>query len=236
VLHRFLGDAMPHALANSSTFMAGFGALFAFLSAFTIATEWQAQSSADAAADAEAAAATRLAWAANAPGLDTAGLQGQVAAYLEEVVTVEWPAMREGEHVHGNDSEVFRRLQASVRSAALASDVSPVASGELLAGLDDLADARRERLSLADRSLPLPLFLVLGFSGLAMCVNAALLTIPNTRRADVVFGAIATVVALDLGILLVVNGPYRGTLQTSPQPLAAVEADIERGDLAIPGS
>ena len=46
VLHRFLGDATPHALANSSTFMAGFGALFAFLSAFVISTEWAAQSAA----------------------------------------------------------------------------------------------------------------------------------------------------------------------------------------------
>lgn len=231
VLAWFLGESAPKALANSATFMAAFSALFALISTFTISTEWSVQSAADADVAAEAAAAYRLAWAATAPGVDTATIQDDVVKYVEEVRVREWPAMAAGEHLPHGASDSYVRLQHDTRAAAASSAVSGSTSSELLGALDAMALARRDRLTLADRGMPLPVFMALAISGLALCVNTVLQTIPNTRRADVVFCAIAAVVGIVISVVLILNGPYRGTLRTSPQVLVDVAVDIRSGDV-----
>ena len=109
--------------------------------------------------------------------------------------------------------------------------VAAPATSEMLSALDDVASARRERLDLASRALPIPLFVILGLSGLALCVNAAVLTIPHSPRTTVVVATIITVVALDVGLVLVLvlGGPFRGTLTSSPLLLEGVQAGIQTG-------
>lgn len=229
LLQWFLGEAAPKALANSATFMAAFSALFALLSTFAISTEWAAQSNADADVAAEAAAAYRLAWAATAPGVDTAAVQDDVRAYVEEVRAREWPAMARGERLTHGSSDAYVTLEREVRAAAASSAVAGSTSSELLGALDALAEARRDRLTLADRSLPVPVFVAIAVAGLALTVNTVLQTIPNTRRADVVFVGVGLVVSVVVSVVLVLNGPFRGTLVTSPQVIVDAGDQITSG-------
>ena len=56
-----------------------------------------------------------------------------------------------------------------------------------------------------------------------------MLTIPHSPRTTVVVATIITVVALDLGLVLVLGGPFRGTLTSSPSLLEGVQAGIQTG-------
>ena len=52
---------------------------------------------------------------------------------------------------------------------------------------------------------------------------------PALAATTVVVATIITVVALDLGLVLVLGGPFRGTLTSSPGLLEGVQAGIQTG-------
>ena len=228
-LTHFFGADSGSAVTTAGPLMTGFGALFAFLSAFVIATEWSTQSTADAAVAREAAASARLAWASTAAGIDTGAVQGHLDDYLGRSIVIEWPEMADGTPIAATDNDQWRALEQTTRTQAGRAGVAAPSTSEMLSALDDVASARRERLDLASRGLPIPLFVILGLSGLALCVNAAVLTIPHSPRTSVVVATIVTVVALDLGLVLVLGGPFRGTLTSSPALLEGVQAGIQSG-------
>lgn len=229
LLTHFFGSDSGPAATTAGPLMTGFGALFAFLSAFVIATEWSTQTTADAAVAREAAASARLAWASTAAGVDTDAVQAQLDEYLEHTIEVEWGEMGDGNPVAATESEPWRRTEQTTRVQAAVAGVTSPSTSEMLSALDDLASARRERLDLSSRSLPVPLFMILGLSGLALCVNAAVLTIPHSPRTTVVAATIVVVVALDLGLVLVLGGPFRGTLTASPDLLLGVQDGLRTG-------
>jgi hypothetical protein len=229
LLTHFFGADSGSAVTTAGPLMTGFGALFAFLSAFVIATEWSTQTTADAAVAREAAASARLAWASTAAGVGTDAVQAQLDEYLTRTIDVEWGEMADGQPVSATESEPWRRLEQTTRVEAAAPGVTAPSTSEMLAALDDLASARRERLDISSRALPIPLFMILGLSGLALCVNAAVLTIPHSPRTTVVAATIIVVVALDLGLVLVLGGPFRGTLTASPDLLQGVQDGLRAG-------
>jgi hypothetical protein len=229
VLTHFFGADSGSAVTTAGPLMTGFGALFAFLSAFVIATEWSTQTTADAAVAREAAASARLAWASTAAGVGTDAVQGQLDEYLQRTIEVEWREMGDGARISATESDPWRRLEQTTRIQAGEPAVETADSTEMLSALDDLASARRERLDLSSGALPLPLFMILGLSGLALCVNAAVLTIPHSPRTTVVAATIIVVVALDLGLVLVLGGPFRGTLAASPDLLQGVQDGLRAG-------
>jgi hypothetical protein len=229
VLGRVVGEDPQPAIGLAAPLMTAFGALFAFISAFVIATEWGTLAQADASVAAEARASARLAWASTADGIDTAAVQGSLSSYLDEAVSVEWSAMADGEAVAADTSSEWQALERTVRRQLERPDVDTAEASEVLGALDDLAAARRGRLDLAAHTLPLPLFVILGLSGLALCANAAVLTLPHAPRATVVAWSIVLVVALDLGLVLVLGGPFRGSSVTAPDHLAEVDLALRAG-------
>ena len=115
-LTHFFGADSGSAVTTAGPLMTGFGALFAFLSAFVIATEWSTQSTADAAVAREAAASARLAWSSTAPGIDTDAVQGQLDVYLGETIVVEWPEMADGTPIAAIDNDEWRTLEQTTRA------------------------------------------------------------------------------------------------------------------------
>lgn len=107
--------------------------------------------------------------------------------------------------------------------------MSVPASTELLSAVDELGASRHELTDSHSRSLPTLLLIVFALSGIALTVNAVILTVASRRRAAFVVSSIAVLVSLDLALLLVLAGPFRGTLQTSPKPIQEVVQRIETG-------
>lgn len=205
------------------------GALFAFLSAFVIATEWGAQSQAQSVVQHVASAGSRLAWAATAPGAETDAIQQALAAELRTTASTGWSALADERTSDAVATREFRVIETLVRGSAYSTTVSGPAATELLASVDDLAAARRDLAASASRTLPVLLFAALGISGAALITNAVTLTIRSHARSSVVVGSVIVLVALDLSILLALASPFRGTFVVSPRPLQEVVQQIESG-------
>jgi len=227
---RLLGaDRLAQGSSFAAPLMPALGVLFAFLSGFAITAMWASHSAVEAAVSQEAASASALAWAATAPGADTAGIQRALQEYLSSTATDEWDRISATDPTMDLVTDQLAVLQRTVRTSAVTPAVSTANASELLSSLDQLAAHRTERISSAARSMPLALFLALVVAGLALCLNAQIVSLTGDRRSRVVTASIILVVGIDLAVLLILSGPFLGSQRVSAAPLVAVQAEIESG-------
>jgi hypothetical protein len=119
-------------------------------------------------------------------------------------------------------------LESGVRGAASATDTTTQAGAEMLASLDDLTTARRERVTAQSTHLPTMFVFALFLAGLAVVVNAAALTVgrPKTGRLIVLLVA---VVAVDIALVIALWEPFSGAIPVSDRPLTDVIAQLGDG-------
>jgi len=208
--------------------MPALGAVFGILMALTLANEaGQLRTAQDIVAD-EAAAASRLAWAATGPGIDSAVIHEALRGYLEDTRSDEWS----GDGAAGGDTAVgtdVAALEQAVRVEAAGSQISSSASTELLASVDALTTLRRHRVAAADHQLPLLYVVTLVASGAALIVNAGALAIRASVRATSLVLGLAIVVGMSMGLLFSLSAPWRGPLIVSGEPIDAVVGDLRAG-------
>jgi hypothetical protein len=134
--------------------MPALGAIFALLMGLTLASEVGFLASAQGIVSGEAADASRLAWAATSPGVDSEPIQAALLGYLQAVRAHEWNG---GNAANGDDpatAHAIASLENAVRTQAARPTLGTPASTELLASLDALTSDRRARLAAASRQLP----------------------------------------------------------------------------------
>lgn len=210
------------------------GAMFAFLTAFAINTEWGQLREAQHAAELEADAAARFALVAGSPGLDALHLRVLLQSYLRSVVDEEWPLLSEG---RGSKSaretlgRMFREARAVVSDPAIAA----ITGADLLSAVDSLISLRRDRISLAARTMPPALLLLAFASGVVLCLDAVLLSLPYQQWEVVTVGGLVVVTALALALVVAVSAPYRGTISVDERPIAVVLDELSHGELDVIG-
>jgi hypothetical protein len=226
---RLFKDHATQSSGHASPLMPTLGALFAFLSAFVIAAEWTNQSSADSVVSRMSTSSARLAWASTAPGASTIKIQTALANDLTTTAESGWGQLQSGNNSLFNGSKSYQELQQAVRESVYSSAMSVPAANELLSAVDEVGASRHELTDAASRTLPTSLLLVLALSGIALTINAVILTVASQRRAAYVVSSIVILVSLDLALLVVLAAPFRGTLQSSPEAIQAVVQGIETG-------
>lgn len=223
------GDDVDRASAVAAALTAAFGALFAFLSAFLITNEWTQHNTAETAIANESAAIARLAWAADAPGVDQGRVVQTLGGYLDTTVADDWTAMGTGQVDALPSDRTYRDVQTVVRHEATASGVSSATATEMLSALDALAQGRRDRLVAADRVMPAAIYGVVVISGLALIINTVIVASSRSWKSGRIVGSVALIVALDLALALVISGPFEGSYVASPRPLQRVDAQLHDG-------
>jgi hypothetical protein len=216
-----------HAVA--APLMPALGAVFALLMGLTLASEASFLASAQGIVSNEAADASRLAWAATSPGVDSAPIQSALLGYLRATRAYEWQGSNAAE---GNDPATVRaiaNLESAVRTQAARPALGTPTSTELLAALDALTNDRRARLAAASHQLPVLYVVVLAVSGAALIVNAAALTLRSGWRAALLVGGLSAVVGLALALLFALGTPFRGPITVSGQPIDNVVQDLNAG-------
>jgi hypothetical protein len=210
------------------------GAMFAFLTAFAINTEWGQLREAQHAAELEADAAARFALVAGSPGLDAAHLRRLLQSYLLSVVDEEWALLPDG---RGSETarQTLGRMFRETRAIVSGPSVPAVTGGDLLHAVDSLISLRRDRLSLASRSMPPALLLLAFASGVVLCLDAVLLALPYQQWEAVTVGGVVVVVALALALVVAVSAPFKGTISVDAHPIAVVLDELSHGDLDVIG-
>jgi len=208
--------------------MGALGALFAFLTAFVITTEWGQHREAEHTVGMEADACVRLAWISQSPGCDGAAIRRDLAAYLGSVLNEEWPALADGggcEATHDRMSE----LQYRVRGIAGEPNVPASVSNDLTTAADAIAVTRAERLNAASRDLPTPLFLLAFLSGVVLTLNAIVLALHLDHAHGLAIAGIVALIPLDLALLLAIAMPFKGDLRVEGHALVRVLHNLTSG-------
>jgi hypothetical protein len=218
-----------HVPAIAAPLMPALGAVFAVLMALTLSSEAGYLRSAQDIVSTEAEAASRLAWAATTPRVQTAEIQTALSTYLRAVRAFEWhgDAVANGENVAVADS--IGTLEHAVRAQAASSELGTPTSTELIASLDALTTSRRARISAASRQLPVLYVTTLVVSGAALILNASALTIRASARTSLLVAGLACVVGLSIALLFVLTAPWRGSLVVSGDALDIVLRDLQAG-------
>ncbi len=229
------GPAREQAVTVAGPLMPALGAAFGVLVAFTIGSEWVVLRAAQDDVAAEAAAAARLAWAATSPGVETGAVVGALVVYLDTAAGTEF----QGDATETGSAEAFAalgELERTVRAEATGPGVTTATSSELLASLDALTTARRDRFAAAGRRF---LGLVLGLlvvSGLALVADAVALTLRFGRRVATLVAGLVAVVAMSIATILAISAPFRGSFTVLPGPIRQVVVDLDAGLIAGPGT
>lgn len=231
LIERLVGHHRAEAARIAGPLMPALGVLFAFMSGFAITTAWNAQVVAESTVTRESAAATALGWAATAPGADTPAIRSALDAYLTVTVTEEWQQLSTSSPSVTPTTDELAELQRTVRASASSDGVTSPDASAMLSRLDELASTRVARIDAATGSMPLPLFLAIFLTGIAVCLNALVISIDSDSRARLVSASIVVVVAVDLAVLLILSGPFVGSQRVSNAPLVAVREQIHNGQI-----
>lgn len=191
--------------------------LFALILAFVIASVLDKFNDADRAVGAEAAGLSQMMRNNLAYPPEQQALLGRgVGTYVRAVVTDEWRTMRDGEP----SPEAAATLETLY---ALYADYEPPERlaelhGRSLEHLDEVAAARRERLSQAAAELPGLLVIILPLGGLLLLVVEYRPTLG--RRSQMFFmGTLALVLSVSYLLTIVLDYPFSGDISISYEPL-----------------
>jgi hypothetical protein len=218
-----------HVHQVAAPLMPALGAAFAIFAALTLASEAGYLRSAEGLVSNEAAASSRLAWAATSPGVQTAPIQSALHDYLRTTRSREWDGTSNGGGDDRRTAAALADLERLVRGEAARAELGTPASTELLASLDAVTSARRERIAASSREIPALYVLTLIAAGLALVFNAGALTVRSSVRTSLLAGGLACVVGLSLALLFSITAPWGGPMVVDGDPIDRVVLDIGDG-------
>jgi hypothetical protein len=230
VLDELIGaESQSDLVPVAGSLMGALGALFAFLTAFAITTEWGQHREAESTIGMEADACLRLAWISGSPGCDGMAIRRDLAAYLRSVLHEEWASLARSGDGCDTTHDRMSALQYRVRHSAAEPEVPASVSADLTTAADAIAVTRSNRLNAAARDLPRPLFLLASVSGVALAINAVVLALHVDRGYSLAIAGIVAIIPLDLALLLAIAAPFGGDLRVDAHPLARVLGNLEVG-------
>jgi hypothetical protein len=205
--------------------MPGLCAIFGIIAGLTLVGQVDNWNRAQDAVAHEAAASARLAWATAEGPARQAHLP--LKRFLETDLGPGWELTLDDPMPEPLEASI-QSLERGVRGAATAPGTTTQAGAEMLAAIDDLTTARRERVTAQSDHLPDLFVFALFLAGLAVVVNAAAMTVgrPFTGRLIVLLVA---VVAVDIALVIALWEPFSGAIPVSDRPLTDVVTQLGDG-------
>ena len=215
---------------TAAAYMTALGSLFAILTGFLISSEFLTLRAAQNAVGVEVAAASQLAQASGAlTPADTGLVQEELVAYLAALPTGEWPAL--AARVADRSPAVIRlrELQRTVFRQAAKPYVAGPAASTMQDAMNTITASRRQRVVIASCSLPFPLFMLAALAAVALVVNSLLVSSRQGARYGWVAAGIVLAVALDLGAILAISGPFQGAFIVDHAPITELIGELRDG-------
>jgi hypothetical protein len=218
-----LRDTVRSSMRESHTDVAGYvfavvGVLYALLLGFIILATWEHVGVAKTDVEREAASLTAL--YETSVGLPH-GIQqtarAEIRHYTRLVIDDEWNAMAHGHSSPRVDTSLDRLYQIYAKGGG--SGAQNTVDSESLALLNEVADARGERLSGATGSLNSVLWGVVIFGGICTLAFALLFYLENAGIQIAMIGLLAALISSMLFLLIVLDHPYAGGYSISPEAL-----------------
>ena len=215
------------------------GTAFAVLLAFVVLEAFESFNDAKTGAEEEAISLVQLSRTSDFfPSAERGPVVGAVICYGRAVVHDEWPAMKEGKRSQVVQGWVSR-LDDGLRQLHPETPAQEAAFLQLLEQQDKRIDARRARLSEANRALPSPAWFVLGV-GATVTIGFALLFADRREHFIVqgsLMGAIAGLVVAGLLLVWFLDHPYEnrsGSIKPDEMERQLVIIEDEQRNVTVP--
>jgi Protein of unknown function (DUF4239) len=201
------------------------GVIYAVLLAFAVIVVWERYSDAEIAVVHEAGAAATI--YRLAAGAEPAAVESRRAIdrYLQLVIEQDWQRMsaeRESHEVTAQLSTLYGDVLEFVKTGTRPMPVMT----ELLAQLDAITQARRERLHLAIGIVPSVLWMALSLGGVLTVAFTFFFGAENLRAQMLMTGILAFIVFMGLFVIVSIDHPFTGTVHVGSEPLQHVLEDF----------
>jgi len=202
------------------------GVLYAVLLAFVVIIVWERFHDAEKALASEAGSAATLYRLAGGLGESSAeALRDQLSVYLKSVLEDDWPAMARGRW-SPKTTRVLTGLYESILKYRPADLHDADVQQDLLHEFDQLVRARRERLVMADGTVPGVIWFVL-FLGAGLTISFTFLFgTENVITQSLMTGVLASLICSALVVVIAIDRPFTGTVEVSQEPIRAVLEDF----------
>ncbi len=230
-LQAMVRRAVPYIVKGEHNDVAGFliavvGVVYAVTLAFIVIVTWQGYGDARTVVHHEAGSLRTLYRDNQAlPEPTRSEMSGLILRYGREVAGSEWAALDEGE---GSVAvfDLITQMFETMSRAAPAAPTQEAFLSEALARLNDVAEDRAERISVAEEGLLSILWAAIIVGGGVTIGFALLFGVSDRRLHYIMVGAFATVLALQILVILVLSHPFSGDLAISPEPFLRVVSDF----------
>ncbi|MCF4167080.1 DUF4239 domain-containing protein [Zavarzinia compransoris] len=211
------------------------GTLYAVLLSFVAIAVWEDFKRADAIVRSEANLVGNLYRATIGLAPDQAeDIRHKLFVYAEIVAGDEWPGMMRGERDAAAGWQLLDRVHLALVTMRDAAHGSAAVETEILARLNDLYDARRDRFDAASASLPPVLWWNLIAGGVIVLGLCVMLGCESRRVHVLLTTALSASIGLVLALIVLLDAPFRGINHVSDAPFAALVRTVGAHD--FPGA
>jgi Protein of unknown function (DUF4239) len=202
------------------------GVLYAVLLAFVVIIAWERFHDAERALATEAGSAATIYGLAAGFGEPTAAtLRSRVTEYLESILEDEWPAMATG-HESPNTTHALVRLYGDLVLVRPTDMHDQDVQQEIYRELDKLTEARRERLVMAEGTVPGAIWFVLFLGAVLTIAFTFFFASQNVVTQCLMTGALAAMVFSALLVIIAIDRPFTGAVVVPQSPIRAALQDL----------
>nr|WP_246461989.1 DUF4239 domain-containing protein [Nocardia transvalensis] len=195
----------------------GIGGLYAVLLAFIVVNEWNSLQEASTNTFAEANDLGALYWDARALPPDLGrDLEATTKQYARVVIDQEWPLLGDGGY-SPRATELVYRMRDEINALPADSPRAQSVFEHALTKVNDLESARRERLSENGHNVSATLWVALAVGAVVTVGFTFLFGLPRFWSHLMIAGSLATLVALALILILMLDQPFAGVMAVEPE-------------------
>jgi hypothetical protein len=227
---------VPRELLSRHADVAGYvyavvGVLYGVILAQVVVAAWEKYQDAENVAAVEASSLLNLDRLARTwPAEQREGVRTALIDYANNVIEIEWPAMRSGDFSVMTQPGLMTHLWSAYDEIARSDSGSTANFAASLDQLDALGNARRGRFLLGDISLPLTMTLTLVLGAIITVGFSYLFAVENGWIHLLMTVCLAILTALLLSLTYQLQTPYDGIDAIEPTAMRLVLDDLKAGD------
>jgi hypothetical protein len=202
------------------------GTIFGLLVAFSAVQAWNDMDRANVAVDREASAIRMVVLLATSfPGEPEAQIRTLVRRHIDEAVVAEWPAMaKQSASLKITPPALAETLRLAL-SLAPKSEGQIAAQREIVTGLENAMDARRQRIILSRSSVNWVKWTCLFAQAGCTLIAIAMVHCDNRAASAIAMGIFATGVAVSVLLIVSHDRPFSGEISVKPDVLLQVRPE-----------
>jgi len=220
------GERMRVFKSVSLSLLPPLGIIFGLLVAFSAVQVWNDIDRAKVAVDREASAIRMVVLLATSfPGEPEAQIRTLVRRHIDEAVVAEWPAMAKQSASLKIAPPALAETLRFALSLAPKSEGQIAAQREIVTGLENAMDARRQRIILSRSSVNWVKWTCLFAQAGCTLIAIAMVHCDNRAAAAIAMGIFATGVAVSVLLIVSHDRPFSGEISVKPDVLLQVRPE-----------